>query len=180
MRKIQNAEGSRMEQGNLFENAEGGVKLPGAKIRYSAVYRIEARRVKEPEFRYSGVELTQPLRVVEFSRAGLEDSDIEKMVILYLNSKNKLIAIKTFFGTIDRANIYPREILKDAILSNAATAIIVHNHPSGDPSPSPEDKNLTRTLQETFKVIDMRLLDSIILGSDGRYYSFMEHREIVQ
>jgi DNA repair protein RadC len=148
-------------------------------VKYAkAAYRLEVKRVKEPDYPYDGVQLDQPVRVVEFVKS-LQDADIEKMIILYLNSKNKLICIQVFAGTIDRSVIYPREIIKHAILSNAANVIIVHNHPSGDPTPSPEDKALTRGLVETLKVVDMRTLDHIILGTEGRYYSFTEHREII-
>ncbi len=143
-----------------------------------AAYRLEVKRVKEPDYPYDGVQLDQPVRVVEFVKS-LQDADIQKMIVLYLNSKNKLVCIQVFAGTIDRTTLYPREIIKHAILSNAATVIFVHNHPSGDPSPSPEDKALTRNVIETLKLVDMRTLDHIILGTEGRYYSFQEHREII-
>ncbi len=138
-----------------------------------SAYRLEVRRVKEPDYPYNGALFDQPIKVVEFVKA-LESSDIEKMLILYLTSKNKLVCLQVFPGTIDRASIYPREIVKHAILSNAASVIIVHNHPSGDPTPSPEDKNLTRTIVESCKLVDMRVLDHIIIGTEGNYFSFAQ------
>ena len=138
-------------------------------------YRLEVRRVKEPDYPYDGTLLDQPVKVINFVK-NLESSDIEKMLVLYLDAKNKLVCLQIMAGTINRAVIYPREIVKHAILSSAANVIIVHNHPSGDPTPSPEDKVLIRVIVDACKLLDIPVLDNIIIGTEGKYLSFMESR----
>ena len=137
-------------------------------------YRLETKRIRETDFPYSAKEpLSSPAMVVDFAKS-LQGADVEKMLVLYLNAKNKLVCIQVFIGTIDRSVIYPREIIKHAILSGALNVVLVHNHPSGDPTPSPEDKNLTRTLSEACKAVDMRVLDHVIIGEHGKYFSLTE------
>ncbi len=142
-------------------------------IRYA--YRIETKRIREEEFPYSGQSLNSPNDAARFAQS-LENADIEKMVILYLNTKNRLICIQITNGTIDRQIIYPREIVKHALLSSAASLILIHNHPSGMPDPSPEDKALTCNVKAACQLLDIRVLDHLILGEEGRYFSFQEAR----
>jgi DNA repair protein RadC len=93
-----------------------------------------------------------------------------------LNTKNRVLDYKIMQeGTIDRAAIYPRRIVEEALARHAAGIIFVHNHPSGDSQPSPEDKQLTRSLMEAARAIDLRVLDHIIVGKEG-YCSFAESR----
>lgn len=137
-------------------------------------YRLETRRIKEEDFPYNGQTLSSPAAVVSFI-ASLENSDIEKMVILHLNAKNTLNCLQPFYGTVDRAIIWPREILKHAILSQSTCLILIHNHPSGNPEPSQEDKALTKRIKDAADLLDIRLLDHIILGESGKYFSFQEN-----
>ena len=69
-----------------------------------------------------------------------------------------------FFGTIDAASVYPREVLKMALSHNAAAVIFAHNHPSGVPEPSQADKRITERLVEALKLVDIRVLDHIVVG----------------
>ena len=136
-------------------------------------YRLETRRIKEEDFPYNGQTFTTPAAVISFM-ASLENSDIEKMVILHLNTKSFLNCLQPFYGTVDRAVIWPREILKHAILSQSTCLILIHNHPSGNPEPSQEDKALTKTIKDAAALFDVRILDHIILGESGKYFSFQE------
>jgi len=136
-------------------------------------YRLETKRIKETDFPYSAVPMMNPQAVVEFAGA-LEDADVEKMIVLYLNTKNKLIGIKINAGTINRQVIFPREIIKEALLSSSACFVLVHNHPSGDPTASPEDVSLTRSIIEAAALFDMNVLDHIIIGADKSYFSLSE------
>jgi DNA repair protein RadC len=130
-------------------------------------YRLETRRVKEPDFPYTGKGFTNPEAVAEFCRS-LQDSDVEKMIVLHLTAKNSLIGIQFFSGTVDRAVVHPREIIKYALLAGgAASIILVHNHPSGHPDPSLEDRGLTEAIIKCAKLFDIRVLDHIILGENG-------------
>jgi DNA repair protein RadC len=104
----------------------------------------------------------------------LRDSRREKFVALFLNAKNKIIDEKTVFeGTVDSSVVYPREIIREALRCEASSLIFVHNHPSGDPSPSESDGEITRELVFAASVMQMKVLDHIIIGNN-RYFSFAD------
>ncbi len=98
----------------------------------------------------------------------------EIFVVLYLNANNRLIDEDIRPGSIDRAPIYPREILRRIALLDASAVLMAHNHPSGDPSPSAEDIRLTRKLEEILDLVDVVLLDHMIFG-EGEPYSLREN-----
>lgn len=98
----------------------------------------------------------------------------ENLVVLCLNTKNKIIYTTLGSkGTLNSSLVHPREIFTEAIKVRAATIIIGHNHPSGDPSPSSEDISITARLKECGKIIGIDLLDHIIIGN-GRFVSLKE------
>jgi DNA repair protein RadC len=100
--------------------------------------------------------------------------DREHFLALYLNARSQLIWIEVVsVGTLSASLVHPREVFKGAILNNAAAIIIAHNHPSGDPAPSPEDKDCTRRLKQASELLGITLLDHIILGRDT-HVSFKE------
>lgn len=100
----------------------------------------------------------------------------EYFYCLYLDSKNHLIERKLLFmGTINRSIVHPREIFKEAYLSSASKIICMHNHPTGDISPSIEDIRLTKSLIEIGKLQGITLADHLIIGDDS-YYSFYDER----
>ena len=107
--------------------------------------------------------------------------DVEKFWTLCLDRKNRLIkCVEVSSGTASSCLIHPRETFREAIRCSASTIIAVHNHPSGDPSPSAPDIKATRQLREAAKVIDIDLQDHVIIGSPKHapytkgYYSFAE------
>ena len=103
----------------------------------------------------------------------------EKVLCLYLDAKNYLVKEKVIFiGTVDRSVVHVRDIFKEAIVNNAVKIICIHNHPSGDSSPSQEDVVVTKKLCEAGKIIGISLVDHLILGNDN-YYSFLENAEVV-
>ena len=92
--------------------------------------------------------------------------------MFYLDNKNKLIDKKLLFiGTVNRSIVHPREVFKYAYLYSASSIVIVHNHPSGDVTPSKEDKILTDSIIELGNINKIPVIDHIIVGKD-RYYSF--------
>lgn len=98
----------------------------------------------------------------------------EKLLALFLNSKNEVLKEKIIFmGTANQSIVHPRDIFKEAILNNAIKIIIVHNHPSGNVSPSLEDKKFTQKLKEAGELLSIPLLDHIIIGKNT-YFSFLE------
>ena len=103
-----------------------------------------------------------------------ENAVVETAQMLALDTKNKVIGIFSLsIGSLNASIIHPRDVFQRAILSNAASVILVHNHPSGDPAPSQEDIELTRRLVEAGKVMDIAVLDHIVIG-DGGYASLKE------
>jgi len=98
----------------------------------------------------------------------------EHFVCLYLNTKNQIIARETIFiGSLNASIVHPREVFKEAFRRSAASIICLHNHPSGDPTPSREDIDVTKRLVECGKIIGIELLDHIIIG-EHKYVSLKE------
>lgn len=98
----------------------------------------------------------------------------EKFLVLLLDSKNQIIRIEQIAeGSVNSAVVHPREVFAPALLYHAAAILVAHNHPSGDPKPSSEDKNLTQSLAETGKIMGIPLIDHLIIG-DGIFFSFRE------
>ena len=103
-----------------------------------------------------------------------ENSVVETAMMLALDTKNKVIGVFNIStGSLNASIIHPRDVFQRAILSNAASVILVHNHPSGDPTPSPEDIDLTRKLVEAGRVMDIAALDHVVVG-EGRFVSIKE------
>ena len=122
--------------------------------------------------------ITSPDTVSEIMQPFCELHCEEHFYCLFLSTKNRINGIhEVSIGTLNAAVVHPREVFKAAILSNSAAVILVHNHPSGDPSPSPEDIQLTRQLVEAGKLLDMPVLDHVIIGN--RRYSSLKERGIL-
>jgi DNA repair protein RadC len=112
--------------------------------------------------------------VFDYLFHSMRDLKREIFKVLFLNRKNELILDQdVFFGTLAGSAVYPREIMTLALEHKAAGLVFVHNHPSGDPSPSPEDKRLTRDLVWAAKLLMVQVLDHIIIGNNT-YYSFAD------
>src|SRR5690606_34040165 len=89
----------------------------------------------------------------------------EHFWVAYFNTRHQLIEHKILFsGTVNGASVYPREVVKEALKLNATAIIVAHNHPSGNPTPSMDDKAITRRLRDALELVDIRLLDHIIVG----------------
>ncbi len=87
---------------------------------------------------------------------------------VFLDSQHRVIRFEELFrGTIDSASVYPREVVKQALACNAAAVILVHNHPSGDPAPSDADRRITQRLIEALGLVEIRVIDHIVVGSEG-------------
>jgi len=98
----------------------------------------------------------------------------EHFIALLLSTKNHVLAVPTIsLGSLNASVVHPRELFRAAINQSAASVILIHNHPSGDPSPSQEDISLTKRLMEAGRILDISVLDHVIIG-DGRYVSFKE------
>ncbi|MEW6716231.1 MAG: DNA repair protein RadC [Chloroflexota bacterium] len=106
--------------------------------------------------------------LVMYEMSALEQ---EEMRVMLLNTRNRVFAINTvYIGSLNTSSVRVAELFRGAIRGNAASIILVHNHPSGDPTPSPEDVTVTRAIVEAGKMLDISVLDHIIIGQ-GRFES---------
>ena len=112
--------------------------------------------------------------VFDYLYHSMRDLKKEVFKVIFLDGKNRIIDIATLFeGTLNSSAIYPREVIKQVIKQNAVGVIFVHNHPSGDPTPSQSDKQITEDLVFAGNIMQINVLDHIIIG-DNRYYSFAD------
>ncbi|TKF21451.1 RadC family protein [Vibrio kanaloae] len=110
---------------------------------------------------------TNPTNVKEYLKLKLGAHDREVFAVMFLDNQHQLIEFEElFFGTIDAASIYPREVLKAALNHNAAAVVFAHNHPSGIAEPSQADRRITHRLVDALKLVDIRVLDHIVVGED--------------
>ena len=131
--------------------------------------------VKEPSW-FSEEPVQNSSDVAKLMSEKLSDCDREIFCILNLATDGKVINMNVVsMGTLNAAIVSPREVFKSSILSNAASIIAVHNHPSGNVFPSKHDKFTTQRLREAGELLDIELIDHIIVGGkDGQFFSFHE------
>jgi DNA repair protein RadC len=144
--------------------------------RYAALQAaLELARRHFREALRAGPALAAPEATRTFLLAQLRDRPYEVFCCLYLDNRHRLIVFEELFrGTIDRAGVHPREVLRQTLMHNAAAVIFAHNHPSGVLEPSQADELITRRLKEALALVDVRVLDHFIIG-DARCFSFSEH-----
>jgi DNA repair protein RadC len=123
-----------------------------------------ARRM-ETEKREESPVLDNPATIVSYMREMNRVKDVEEFHVLLLNTRRRLIRVdKISDGTLDTVLVHPREVFKTAIAANAAAIVLVHNHPSGDPTPSEADVKVTRDLIRAGQILKIDVLDHIIFG----------------
>ena len=113
--------------------------------------------------------------VEQLLSAKFRDLQREVFAVVFLDTRHRVLSIETLFeGTINAATVYPREIIRRALEVSAAAIIAVHNHPSGNPDPSSDDKVVTRELTQACKTLDISLLDHIVIGGN-QTFSFAQN-----
>lgn len=138
-----------------------------------AVTEISRRYLREEISGRSFIK--EPQCVLNYLTAELRDRKVELFKVLFLNKASRILGEKTLFaGTIDQTAVHPREIIREALERNAASLVLVHNHPSGRPEPSREDRELTNRLNMVCKDMSIRILDHLIIA-DNAFFSFREH-----
>ena len=153
---------------NGFSNSEA--------IRINAALELGKRSVLADKTEMHSI--TSPEDCIGLLMPNLRYETHEKFVVIILNAKNKVLAIRQISeGSLSSAVVHPREVFQKAIINHAAAIICAHNHPSGDPTPSKEDIELTSSLAGTGKVLGIPVLDHLVIG-DGLYYSFKEHSNL--
>lgn len=118
--------------------------------------------------------ITSPGDAAKYLMGRLRHETHEKFLVILLNTKNRIMLVRQIAeGSLSSAVVHPREIFAPAVVNHASSIIVAHNHPSGDPYPSEEDRRLTAALEEAGRTLGIPLMDHLVIG-DGRYYSFKE------
>jgi DNA repair protein RadC len=125
-----------------------------------------ALKVLEPKVSYDT--FTEAAATMDYMRLRFARKQWEVFAVAFLDNKHRLIALEEVFqGTIDGCNIYPRVIAQRALALNCAACLLVHNHPSGDPTPSAADLRVTQRVKDALDLFDITVLDHIIVGGQG-------------
>ena len=149
------------------EAGESQVRVSDDQV-VAAALRILSTRLLESSA------LESPKATREYLAVRFGGMEHEVFACLYLDNRNRVLSCQELFrGTIDGANVYPREVVKEALTHNAAAVILGHNHPSGVAEPSRADELITRRLKEALALVDIRVLDHLIVG-DAAVESFAE------
>lgn len=126
---------------------------------------LEAARLVVDQRMQRGMAFTTPQLVRSFMCTKLAGFEREVFAVVYLDCRHRFIAYAELFqGTVDGAEVHPREVVRGALLHNAAALIVAHNHPSGSPEPSAADRAVTARLKQALALVDVRLLDHVIVG----------------
>lgn len=141
------------------------------------IFDVKIQLIKEKSALYSKSIIQCPEDAAMIISQYMEGTDRETFIALLLNTKHRVIAINTIsIGVLDRSMVHPREVFKAAILGNAKSIIIAHNHPSGDVAPSNEDISITKKLMKVGKLLEIPVQDHIIVDSMGlKHMSLREY-----
>ena len=136
------------------------------------------RRIYIENNKLGGIILNNSLKIYEYFKDLVGDKKQEYFYTVYVDTKGRYIDKKCLFvGTINNSIVHPREIFKEAYLLSANGIICIHNHPSGDPTPSKEDVMITKKIKEIGMIHGIRLVDHLIVGANS-YYSFYEDNRL--
>jgi DNA repair protein RadC len=141
----------------------------------AAAFELSRRILSQPKW-LANKKITSPLDIAEIFIPILRDDNKEKFIVVCLNSANKVIKHETIsIGNLNSSVVHPREVFKVAIDNSAASIILIHNHPSGNPEPSNEDIRITKKIVETGKIMEIPVFDHLIIAGET-YTSFVEKR----
>jgi DNA repair protein RadC len=122
----------------------------GLKLTQDVARRYLADRIVDMDYIQSSED------VLDYLRHNLRDKSQELFMVIYLNGRNQILKMETLFeGTLNTSAVYPREVVKKALENDASALVLVHNHPSGNPSPSQDDLTITKKLKEVARTIDI-------------------------
>jgi len=162
----------RLAQAELAELQQvkglGLAKAASLKAAFTLAARFQARPLVTLD------RFTSPAQIFDYFHHELRDARKESFLVLLLDGKNRITRKVTVSeGSLNQSIVHPREVFAPAVRESAAAVLFVHNHPSGDPAPSREDREITRRLKEAGELLGIRVLDHVIIG-DGNYFSFVE------
>ncbi len=139
---------------------------------------VSIKMVKDKSILYGQRKISSPEVASELFKEFFLDMDREMFIVLSLDTKNQPVSINICsIGSLNASIVHPREVFKTAILSNAASIIVAHNHPSGNSTPSKEDINITERLKECGMIIGIPVVDHIVVGYE-QFYSFKEDNKL--
>ena len=119
--------------------------------------------------------VNQPMDIAHSVAADLQNERQEHLIVLLMDTKNRIIRKQLVYrGTVDAASIRVSEVLRDAVVANCPRIAVIHNHPSGDPTPSPDDTLVTVKIVQAAELLDIKVLDHVIIGAAGRFVSMRE------
>jgi DNA repair protein RadC len=158
------------QQASLFPLPDG----PPSRPYRVPIYRVTL--VRESRLPHTQPQIRSSREAAVLFRQHLGAVDREHFMVAMLDQKHKVIGINTVsMGSLTASLVHPREVMKPAILSNAASLLCCHNHPSGAPQPSQEDRALTKRLVDAGRLLGIHVIDHLILGDGSEtYYSFAD------
>ena len=116
-----------------------------------------------------------PEQIAKYLHLHISNSSRENFAVMLLDQKHQLIKLVNLFtGTLNQTSVHIREVVKVVLEQNASAVVLAHNHPSGDPTPSQSDINITQKIKDALALIDVRVLDHIIIGNGGRFESLAQ------
>ena len=152
----------------------GPKNLIGIKLINAVAERYLAKKLEK------GDPLNNSRELFDYLYHSMRDKQRERFKVIFLDAKNKAITTETLFkGTLTASSVYPREVIRAAIHHQAAALIFAHNHPSGDPQPSAEDKSITRQLIFACRVMGITVHEHLVIGNN-RYFSFADQGHIAR
>ena len=153
--------------------SEGKALTPAAYKKVMVIRELSRRLLREGSREYAAA-VRGPEDAANYLMPILRYEVKENFVVLLLNTQHKILGHRVVsIGSLSASIVHPREVFKEAIKVNAASIIVAHNHPSGDPTPSREDVAVTERLVKAGKIMDIQVLDHIIIG-DSKYLSMKE------
>ena len=139
-------------------------------IKYIYPYRVSV--VRERTNRYPKIDCSQSLKNIASEL--LSDAATERFLVFFMDSKNRILGFnEASVGSLNASIVHPRDAFRAAVIQGASAVTIVHNHPSGDPAPSREDRDTTKRMIQAGQILGIHVLDHIVIGDDD-YYSFAD------
>ena len=162
-----------------FINSEGAtVRGVGPAKRASLAAAIELGRRLHGRRLLAGERMSGPEQIYHHFHPRLRDCERERFLVILLDSRHRVLREVTISqGTLTASLVHPREVFRSAVRASAAAVVLVHNHPSGDPAPSGEDRQVTQRLVEAGKIVGIRVVDHVVVAERG-YFSFCEAGEL--
>ncbi|SDJ00783.1 JAB domain-containing protein [Alteribacillus bidgolensis] len=143
------------------------------------IYEVQRIKQVKTEMEIKENSIRMPENAADIARSFIGDDDREVLLVLCLNTKNKVVAVhRAHVGSLNASVVHPREVLKAAILNNAASIIIAHQHPSGDVTPSREDIQVADRMKEAGRIVGIELLDALVVADNSSFTSLKEQGDL--